>query len=163
MKKLLALLFVLLPLSLVYVSCSDDDDLPDVSVSITTPNAMLGDTIYVVQGDSLIVSSINIRNNEADKNALITGAEFFFTGEGYYTPIIPFTWRRPTSADPQNFNYIPTGKYPFNIEVTIAAEGKALAIGVLPYIVRIVADAAEIPEDALPGQTGFVRLNVDKK
>ena len=48
MKKLLALLFILLPLSLVYVSCSDDDDLPDVSVSISTPNRMLGDTIYLV-------------------------------------------------------------------------------------------------------------------
>ena len=162
MKKLLALLFILLPLSLVYVSCSDDDDLPDVSVSISTPNRMLGDTIYLVQGDSLIVDTINIRNNEAGKNAVITAAEYFFAMEGHYTAVVPFGWRRPTSANPDNFNYIPAGKYPFNIEVDIAAEDKALAIGVLPYIVRVVASDDEIPEAAVPGQSAFQKLYVKK-
>lgn len=164
MKKLLALLFIVLPLSLAYVSCSDDDDLPDVSMSITVSNSkVLGDTIFVVQGDSLIVDAINIQNNEQGKNALITFASYQFINEIYKTPYIPFYWARPTSTDPQSVYYIPVGVYPLTIQVDIAAEDKALAFGVLPYMVRVVASPDDIPANATTGVVKHDNQYVKKK
>lgn len=165
MKKLLSLLFIALPLSFAYVSCSDDDkDLPDVSMGITVSNAkILQNTIYVVQGETLIVDALNIKNNEAGKNAIITAAEYNFTHESFYTPFMPFTWKRPTSADPQSFYYIPCGEYELNIVVNIAAEDKALAIGVLPYIVKIVPSADDIPADATNSDSPYNNVYVKAK
>lgn len=164
MKKLLALLFIALPLSLAYVSCSDDDDLPDVSMSITIDDAKaFADTIYIVQGDTIKIESINIKNNEQGKNALITFASYRFVNEIYSTPYIPFAWSRPTSADPTSFYYIPLGVYPLDITVDIAAEGKSLAFGVLPYMVRIVASPDDIPANATNGIVKYDNQYVKSK
>lgn len=152
MKKLFALLLILLPLTATFVSCSDDDDLPDVSLSLTISNAeALGDTIYVVQGDTLKVDAINITNNEQGKTALITHATYNFLGFAYERPFAPFAWKYATSADVDNVDYIPVGKYPLNIVVNIAAEGKSLAFAVMPYIVQIVATPDDIPAEATSG------------
>lgn len=155
MKKFLSLLLVALPLSFFFTSCSDDDDLPDVSMNISYENArMSGDTLYVVQGDTLGITSINIKNNEPGKKAIVQSANYHFLGRSYVTIIPPFRFFVATSGDPESYDYIPVGKYPLVIYVDVAAEDKSLATGAMPYIIKIVASAEDIPADAVPGDSG---------
>lgn len=164
MKKLLALLFIALPLAIGFTSCNDDDDLPDVSMGITVEKArVLNDTIFVVQGDSIEIASIDIRNNESGKGAIVTQAEYLFAGISYLTPVAPFAWRLATSADPNDFYYIPTGNYPLVIRCNIAAEDKSLAFGIMEFNVHIVASADDIPADAKGGTVPMTNAYVAKQ
>ena len=68
MKKFLKLLVLpllaCLPMT-VFVSCGDDDDTPDVDLSISIEDAtVVDDVIYVVKGETLEITAVNIKNNE---------------------------------------------------------------------------------------------------
>lgn len=164
MKNLLSLLFIALPLCFAFTSCSDDDDLPNVSLSISVKDGHLyNDTIYVVQGDTIYVDAINIRNNESGKVAIVTQAQYNFAGELFTTAIAPYGWARPTSADENSIFYIPTGKYPLAIFCDIAAEDKSLAIAAMSYVVKIVPTPEDIPSTAVPGDTDFDNTYIKDK
>ena len=76
MKKLYYVLLMALPV-LYFASCDDDNNLPDVDVSIQVDGGVSVDgKIYVVQGDTLKVESINVINNEEGKEAIITSATY---------------------------------------------------------------------------------------
>ena len=72
MKKLYYTLLLALPM-LYLASCDDDNNLPDVDVSIQIDGGVGVDgAIYVVQGDTLKIEGINVINNEEGKEAIIT-------------------------------------------------------------------------------------------
>lgn len=154
MKKLFALLLISLPLAMGFTACNDDDDLPDVSTSLTVENArVLGDTIYIVQGDTLDVAGINIQNNEKGKKAQIISAEYHFAGKLVQSLVPPYGFKLAVSADPNSVYYMPAGKYDLIVYMNIAAEDKALAIGAMSYWLRVVASADDIPADAVATTT----------
>lgn len=164
MKKLLSLLFIALPLVFIFAACNDDKDLPDVSTGITVEHArILDNNIYVVRGDTLTIASLNIKNNEAGKNAIITSADYYFGRSQFTTVVAPFTYQRPTSADTASFWYIEPGVYPLNIEMGIAAEDKALAFGLMEFNVNIVNNADDIPADATATTTPLGNSFVSKQ
>ena len=73
MKKFLKLLVLpllaCLPMT-AFVSCGDDDDTPDVDLSISIEDAtVVDDVIYVVKGETLKITAVNIKNNEPGKKA----------------------------------------------------------------------------------------------
>lgn len=153
MKKLFALFLLALPMVFAMTSCSDDDDLPNVSMSIDVDNAVhVGEDIYLVQGDTLKITGINITNNESGKGATIYRAQFRFANIMSYDQVVqPFQFYLPTSDNPDNGDYIPVGNYPLDVYCNIAAEDKTLAIAVLSYTVCVVASADDIPSDAVSG------------
>lgn len=144
MKKILKLmimpLLVCLPVAML-VSCSDDDDTPDVSLSISVDGAtVVDDVIYVVKGETLDIASVNIVNNEQGKNALVTSAAYYFDGFRMGVVIVPpYGMKIPMAND------IALGKHSMQIVCDVAAEGKALGIAAMNYIVVVVEDASDIP------------------
>jgi len=81
MKKILFLLLAIMPLAL--VSCHDENDLPDVDFTVTvTGGTYVDGSIYVVQGENLVINSILVHNKENGKAAMINSAAYYW--DGYY-------------------------------------------------------------------------------
>lgn len=143
MKKFIySILFAVLPLMAVsFVSCSDDDDLPNVDITVDVDNAtIVNGTIYVVQGDTLDITAVNVKNNDTSKNAAITNVRYFIDGYYFGTSFFqPYPAYNITDAD------TPVGKYQLGITCTVLAVDKSIAQGVLSYPIVVVASADQIP------------------
>lgn len=148
MKKFFRMMLLPLMLCLPFAtitSCSDDDDLPDVNLSIEIDGGKaVGEVIYVVKGETLKITSVNITNNEQGKNALITSATYFLDGFRLGTVILPpfpydITFEREQSV----------GDHNLEILCDVAAEGKALGIALISYHVKVVEDASDIPDEGV--------------
>lgn len=146
MKKFIySILFAVLPLMAVsFVGCSNDDDLPNVDITVDVDNAsIVNGTIYVVQGDTLDVTAVNIKNNEANKGAAITNVRYFIDGYYFGTSFFqPYPAYNITDVN------TPVGKYQLGITCTVLAVDKSIASGVLSYPIVVVANADEIPSGA---------------
>lgn len=153
MKKFIYLLLLLVP-AFALVSCSDDDDVPNVTFDITFENAVEHDgNIYVVQGDIAEVQSITVTNNEAGKAAFITDAIFYW--DGYYLGSSfqsPFTFKFGTTEQ------TPVGRHTLDITCALFAVDKSPSTAVVRYPVIIVASAEDIPDQAKP--TARINPNV---
>lgn len=74
----------------------------DLSISIEDAT-VVDDVIYVVKGETLEITAVNIKNNEPGKKALITSATYFVDGVRLGTNIIPpYGFEIPLSAMPQS-------------------------------------------------------------
>ena len=133
-----------------FVSCGDDDNTPDVDLSISVEGAtVVDDVIYVVKGEPLNVVSVNITNNEQGKNAMVTGATYYFDGFSIGAVIIPpYGMKIPLDSD------VALGSHALQIVCDVAAEGKALGIAVINYNVVVVEDAADIPSGKVSDKVG---------
>lgn len=145
MKKLLTLL-LLVP-ALAFVACSNDDkDLPKVDFDVTFENATNVDgTLYVVQGDTFEVASIEVRNLESTKGAYIPQAAFywdyFYIGASIEPP---FAFAVATQST------TPVGLHSLQINCPVYAVDKEPAFAVIEYKVQVVASADDIPESTDP-------------
>lgn len=139
-KYLLILLF--LPL-LALVSCSDEKDLPDVSLDFDLENCTDVDgTIYVVQGQDMKITAVNVINNESHKHAFITAANYYW--DYYY---IGSTVQPPFGFEIRISDATPLGKHILEIESPLYAEGKEPAFSLVAFNVVVVASADDIPAD----------------
>lgn len=143
MKKwfYLMLLAVIPTMAISFASCNDDDDLPDVDISLSVDKGTVVDgTIYVVQGDTLQIASINVVNNEPNKGAAITNVNYYWDGI-YYAPAVfsPFGMTFVTDEE------TPVGNHDIGISCTVLAVDKSIATAVLNYPVKVVASADDIP------------------
>lgn len=143
MKKSLLAAFLVAALPMFFASCSNEDDLPDVDYNVqfsgvTVDNAT--GTLYLVQGDTLKVESITVTNNESNKNAAITGAEYFWD---YYllgrSPLPPYGFKIATNED------TPLGAHDLTIRMGVVAVDKEPAVGILSYQVEVVPDSTALP------------------
>lgn len=143
MKKLHLLLLPLLalPLFLGLTSCNDDNDLPNVDISIAISGGKAVDgTIYVVQGDTLTIEGITVTNLDSKKGASITGATYFWDYYRLGTAVIP-----PYGFDIVTTDETALGKHLLEIESPVYATGKAPGVSIQVYDVMVVASADDIP------------------
>lgn len=152
MKKFHQILLALaLPiLAFAFASCNDDDDLPNVDISLELAQGTVVDgTIYVAQGDTIEIASIVVVNNEAGKGAGITNVSYYWDGY-YYSPAVfaPFGMIFPTTEDTR------LGKHSIDITCTVLAVDKSIATAAVSYPVEVVATAADIPTG--PAQPAIV-------
>ncbi len=142
MKKLFYLLFALPLLSL--VACHDDDDIPNVEIIATFEGGtQVGDVYYVVQGDELQVTGVNLVNH-GTKEAALGGVRYFWD----YMPIgttitAPYALNISTAE-------IPVGSHLLTAEMPIYAVGYSLCTGYMGKKIKIVAEAEDIPEVTTP-------------
>ena len=139
MKKILFLLLAIMPLAL--VSCHDENDLPDVDFTVTvTGGTYVDGSIYVVQGENLVINSILVHNKENGKAAMINSAAYYW--DGYYlgTAIQP-----PFGFEIETTEETPLGKHSLEIVSPLLAVDKEIATSVLVYNVTIVGSADDIP------------------
>ncbi len=143
MKKwfYLMLLAVMPLMAVSLASCDDDDDLPNVDISLSVDKGTVVDgTIYVVQGDTLQIASVNVVNNEPNKGAAITNVNYYWDGV-YYAPAIfsPYGMTFVTSEK------TPVGSHGIGISCTVLAVDKTIATAVMSCPVQVVAGAEDIP------------------
>lgn len=140
MKKLYYMLLLALPV-LYFASCDDDNNLPDVDVSIQVDGGVSVDgAIYVVQGDTLKVESINVINNEEGKNAIITSATYSWDYRLAGVSVTP-----PYGATFVTDN-LEIGQHLLQIECPLYAVDKSPALMYMAYKVAIVESADDIPD-----------------
>lgn len=158
MKRTHLWAFATLLLPLFFVSCSNDNDLPNVNYNIQLGGgAKLNPddgTIYVMQGDTLAIKSLAVTNNESGKSAAITDAQYYW--DYNYIGGNPFA--------PYNFNiYItdetPVGGHNLTIQCSVVAVDKTPAVGVIDYPVVVVADSTQMPTTQLTSISTTVPLN----
>lgn len=144
-----------LPLAFAVTSCSDDDDLPNVTMSIDISNAQrIDNVIYVVQGDTLDINSINVVNNDSGKAAAITAATYYWDYQRLGVSMLPpYGFSIVTTAPTGDLPGTPLGKHLLEIECPLLAVDKEVATAVMVYTVQVVASAADIP--AGPAQNTF--------
>lgn len=122
-------------------SCHDDDDVPNVDISFSIDKGTVVDgTVYVVQGDTIGIGSINVVNNDAGKGAGVTNVNYYWDGM-YYAPALfePFAMVFPTSEN------TPVGQHTISATCTVLAVDKSLATGVINCNVMVVTSADDIP------------------
>ncbi len=142
MKKLLYLL-LLLPLSFL-ASCSNDDELPSVDVSVTMSNAVRYDgKIYVVEGQPLSVDSIGVKSLNG-KATGITGVNYAldYVGIGYNV-VSPFGAKIPAA-------YLPTGNHLLTLSFDVLQVDKTIAFTRVSTLVKVVPES-ELPAGTTPG------------
>lgn len=144
MKKFLSLAIILLALPFAFTSCSDKDDLPNVDYTISIAGGVMDQatgTIYVVQGDTLEIESLSVTNLDSNKEAAITGAEYYwdynFIGN---SPLPPYGFDIVVSDG------VSLGEHLLTIRTGVVAVDKEPAVGIVNYTVQVVES-----EDQLPG------------
>lgn len=158
MKKLF---YLLIAVPFVFLAaCSDDDKLPDVDLTVAFEDCAISqtdNTIYVVQGKSFDIASINLVVNEDKKGDL--GVVNYYI-DGYR---IGASVEKPYSATISTEGMEP-GTYLLNIEAGIYVVDYPVCIGVVGYNVKVVAEESEIPSDAVqnPSISGNVRVSSGK-
>lgn len=146
MKKLYYFLLMALPVML-FASCDDDNSLPKVDVSISIDGGVsANDEIYVVQGDTLTVESINVINKEQGKNAIITSATYSWDYAFVGVSVTP-----PYGAEFVTEN-MPLGQHLLQIESPLYAVDKSPAMMYMAFKVKIVESADDIPSGAVATQ-----------
>lgn len=164
MKKFLSLLLIAIPLSFAVTSCNDDNDLPNVDMSIAISGGQRVDNvIYVVQGDTLQIDSIGVTNNEPGKAAAITAATYYWDYQRLGTSLLPpYGFAVVTTAPTANTPGTPLGKHLLEITCPLLAVDKEVATCVLAYTVQVVASPDDIPDgtvqNSFPG-TPSIRSN----
>lgn len=141
MKKYLLFLLALLPMSLAFTACSDDDDLPNVDFDITYEGVTDVDgVLYVVQGESFEVTGIKVINREEGKGAGINGADYYWDYVYVGSSIQP-----PYGFELNIGENTPVGRHQLDIQTTVFAVDKTLAQAICSFPVQVVASADDIP------------------
>lgn len=140
MKKLYYFLLMALPV-IMFASCDDKDNLPDVDVSITVDGGVSVDNVlYVVQGDVLKIESVNVTNRQAGKNAALGPVTYIWDGIPVGVSV-----EAPFGAE-FNTENMAIGKHILQLQAPVYAVDKSVGRVYMVYKVQIVEDAADIPE-----------------
>lgn len=151
MKRLLFALCLLLPLT--FVSCSDDDDLPNVNFDVTFDGAVQdGGTLYVVRGQAFEITGITVTNNEAGKGALISAANYYWDGFLLGTSM----------ASPYGYiinigNDVPLGTHDLTITCPLFAEDKTSSLAMMQFDVVVVESEDQLPDVATTPDLNHLR------
>lgn len=148
MKKFLYLL-LLLPLGLLPTSCDDDDDkVPDVGVQATVSGGVVdNNTIYVVQGEPLVIEQMQIVNHTG-KDAAIGVVNYYIDGVGAGQSLVaPYRFEFFTDN-------LPVGNHILTAEMPVYVVDYPICFGAFSFPLQVVEDAS-----ALPGEPSTATFN----
>lgn len=142
MKKTFLLLMMAILSVAVFNSCSDDNDLPDVNISVQMQNVSeLDGIIYVVQGNEFRINSINVTSLN-DKASSLTTVEYYWDyALQYVTNVAPYTFS-------MNSTVLPVGNHLLQMRSNVLQVDKSIATVWLNYKVVVVASVDDLPEGA---------------
>lgn len=142
--KILKLLFLTMPLLAAFAACSDDNEMPQVDISLTYRNAkVVNEAVYVVKPDTLFVDSVSVTAVRQGHIAGVFGPVNYYL-DGVFVgsnPIIPNGMGILTEKlDP--------GTYSLGLSMNVAEEGCELATALVSVKMVVVSDPSEIPSSA---------------
>lgn len=143
MKKLLFAL-IALPMLAMLASCSDDDNMPNVYIDLTYGNSSVSDRdVYVVKPDTFKVTSVQVTAVNENHKATNGPVSYFLNGMPLGTnPVYPYGISIPTDK-------LETGTYALQLLMPIYEVDCEMATALTNVAVHVVADAADIPSDAV--------------
>lgn len=138
MKRLL--LFLLPLTALVLTSCHDDDDMPNVDVSVSYVGAtQVNDQLYVVRADSFAITDVTLTAINASHNAGTTSVQYSIDGMPLaFSSLAPFAIQIPIER-------LADGSHVLMLQMPILEEGCEVANGLYFIKFTIVETADEIP------------------
>lgn len=144
MKRLLHALLAL-PLLASMVSCSSDDDMPDVTLNVTYGNSTVVDKqVYVVKPDTFRIDRLDVTAVSADKKAANGPVSYFLNAVPLGTnPVAPFGIAIPT-RDMQ------AGSYVLQLTMPVYEEGCELSTLFTQIQLNVVDDQSDIPTVSVP-------------
>lgn len=156
MKRLnfLALALVAV-LPLIFTSCSNDDDLPEVNLSVAFSGASENDgVLYVVQGDNLVIDGLNVTPVAGSKKATLGATAYYWDYQFLGTSIMePFGMSINTER-------LPVGEYLLQINTTVFQVDKSVGIAYISLPV-VVVTADQMPKGARQSQGGIITPDTD--
>lgn len=142
MKKLFSLLLAL-PM-IFFASCSDDKDVPDVSVNTEISGAYQvpnDNALYVVKGETMTIDAVTLTSHTG-KEAAISSVTYVWDYISVGTNVVsPFTQSLTMET-------VEPGDHLLQLNMIIAAVGYPITTGVVAYPVKVVASADDLPAGA---------------
>lgn len=142
MKKFLYLLLVM-PFLCALSACDDDDNIPQVNLSIDYKGATLQDgVLYVVQGEPLEITALRAIPDEGTKAATISSATYYWDGipaERIFASPFPVT---------VNTTDMEVGRHTLGVYANVLQVDKSIGFAAADFPVVIVASSDELPGDA---------------
>ena len=145
MKKIVYLLAAIIP-ALAFTSCDEKEDVPDVNFNVAISGGAFTSTedIYVVQGDTLSINSVEVFNNEQGKGATIPYVNYYFNHQFIgQNPIQPYGF---DIVIPES---LMIGKYVLELTAPVFAVDKEPGYAILTYNVHVVQSADDIPNNSM--------------
>lgn len=155
MKKYIYLFISLLMPLMALTSCNDDDDLPQVDVTVSFGEMPVLDNVaYVVAGQPFVVNSVEAKSLNGKECALGAVAYYWDGFLADINPIVPYNVSLPTAG-------MAPGLHVFQVKANIYQVDKSIAAAWLQYKVQIVESESDIPADAVtpPSNTTTQRSN----
>lgn len=153
MKKLLYLLLVL-PFAMLMASCSDDDNLPDVQITMNFSNAAVDDgVLYVAKNDTLKLNSIVTKAMDANQSATLANVRYFWN----YIPAPSLTWSNfPLEIDIDAMPLTESGMNYLGMQATLLETDKSMAYTNIQVPIKVVETVEEFPAGQEPGDVQLV-------
>lgn len=138
-----------------FASCSDDNDAPDVDITINMNNVVIdNNVVYLVKDTPFEITDISVKGNGS--KAIVTSVSYFWDNIRIaWNPIAPFNRTFETS-------YATTGNHTFAVNCEVAQVDKSLGFAAAVFNVKVVDSADELPEGAEPG-TGTLVFTASPK
>lgn len=149
MKKLLYLLLVI-PFAMMISSCSNDDDLPNVDISMSFDNAVVKDgTVYVVQDSVFSITSLTTKAVDTNQQSAIVNVRYFWNG----IPAPRLTWSNfPMEINMANMPQPESGNNILGLDATLLETDKSMSYCTLRIPIKAVEKVEDLPDGAQPGE-----------
>ena len=156
MKRFYFLFLTLIAaLPLIFTSCSNDDDLPEVDLTVAFRGATERDgTLYVARGDTLVIESLSVTPANGSKKATLGATAYYWN----------YQFLGTTMAEPFgmiiNTEQLPEGEYLLQINTTVFQVDKSVGIDYITFPV-VISERDELPDDVPYNRGGSVTPDSD--
>lgn len=149
MKKLLYLLLVI-PFALMVSSCSNDNDLPNVDITMSFDNAVVKDgTVYVVQDSVFSITGLTTKAVDSNQQSAIVNVRYFWNGY----PAPGLTWSNfPMAINMAEMPQPESGNNILGLDATLLETDKSMSYCTLRIPIKAVDKVENLPDGAQPGE-----------
>ncbi len=149
MKKLLYLLLVV-PFAMMFSSCNNDDDLPNVDVTMSFHNAVVDDgTVYVLQDQPFEITGLTTKAVDSNQQSAIVNVRYFWNG----IPATSLTWAGlPAEIDMANVPQTESGNYVLGLNATLLETDKSISYCAINVPIKAVESEADLPNGKALGE-----------
>ncbi|MDE5870523.1 MAG: hypothetical protein K2H22_01050 [Muribaculaceae bacterium] len=149
MKKLLYLLLVI-PFAMMVSSCSNDNDLPNVDITMTFDNAAVKDgAVYVLQDSVFSITGITTKAVDSKQQSAIANIYYFWNG----IPAPSLTWSGlPMEIDMAKMPQPEDGENILGLRATLLETDKSMAYTALSVPIIAVENEEALPDGLVIGE-----------
>lgn len=149
MKKLLYLLLVI-PFAMMVSSCSDDNDLPNVDITMTFDNAAVKDgSVYVLADDVFSITGLTTKAVDSNQQSAIVNVKYFWNG----IPAPGLTWSSfPMEVNMEEMPLVEKGANILGLQATLLETDKSMAYTAINLPIVAVENEEALPEGLTLGE-----------